>query len=320
MLSRLIGALSGAALTLSVALSTSVAAQQTSTLPEAVTTVEGITEYRLDNGLRVLLFPDPSKPQITVNVTYMVGSRHEGYGETGMAHLLEHLLFKGTPAHPDIVQELNERGAQPNGTTSYDRTNYFEIFPASSDNLEWALDLEADRMVNSFVAQADLESEMTVVRNEMEAGENSPLNILIERIKSTAYLWHNYGKSTIGARSDVENLPIERLQAFYRKYYQPDNAVLLVAGNFEADEALALIVEKFGSIPRPERTGSNVLYSTYTDEPTQDGERTVTLRRVGEVQYRLGLRPRRQPLGPSLPGARRDTAGHAVGSFCPTAP
>ena len=285
MSTRLNGALAGALLSLSVALPSPGTAQQTATLPEPVTAVEGITEYRLDNGLRVLLFPDPSKPQITVNITYMVGSRHEGYGETGMAHLLEHLLFKGTPDHPDIVQELNERGAQPNGTTSYDRTNYFEIFPASGDNLEWALDLEADRMVNSFVAAADLESEMTVVRNEMEAGENSPISILIERIKSTAYLWHNYGKSTIGARSDVENVPIERLQAFYRKYYQPDNAVLLVAGNFEADDALALIVEKFGSIPRPERTGSNILYPTYTDEPTQDGERTVTLRRVGEVQY-----------------------------------
>jgi zinc protease len=260
-------------------------AQQVATAPEVVATVEGITEYRLDNGLRVLLFPDPSKPQITVNITYMVGSRHEGYGETGMAHLLEHLLFKGTPDHSDIMQELTERGAQPNGTTSFDRTNYFEIFPASGDNLEWALDHEADRMVNSFVAQADLASEMTVVRNEMESGENSPLGILVERTMSTGYLWHNYGKSTIGARSDVEGVPIERLQAFYRKYYQPDNAMLVVAGNFDGDEALELITEKFGSIPRPERNGDSVLYPTYTDEPTQDGERTVTLRRVGDVQY-----------------------------------
>ncbi|MDH3422766.1 MAG: insulinase family protein, partial [Gemmatimonadota bacterium] len=270
--------------------------------------VEGITEYRLDNGLRVLLFPDPSKPQITVNITYLVGSRHEGYGETGMAHLLEHLLFKGTPTHTDIMQELTERGAQPNGTTSYDRTNYFEIFPASGDNLEWALDLEADRMVNSFVAAADLESEMTVVRNEMESGENSPLGILVERTMSTAYLWHNYGKSTIGARSDVEGVPIERLQTFYRKYYQPDNAMLVVAGNFEGEEALDLIAEKFGSIPRPERTGDNILYPTYTDEPTQDGERTVTLRRVGDVQYLTTLYH-------VPPGAHPDYAAVDVLSF-----
>jgi zinc protease len=260
-------------------------AQQTAADLQPVASVEGITEYRLDNGLRVLLFPDASKPQITVNITYMVGSRHEGYGETGMAHLLEHMLFKGTPTHQDIMQEQTERGARPNGTTIFDRTNYFEMFPASEDNLEWALDLESDRMVNSFVAKKDLDSEMTVVRNEMESGENNPLGILVERTLSTAYLWHNYGKSTIGARSDVENVPIERLQAFYRKYYQPDNALLIVAGNFDRDQALGLIVEKFGAIPRPERTGSNILYPTYTEEPTQDGERSVTLRRVGDTQF-----------------------------------
>jgi zinc protease len=278
----LLAALSAA---LPAALARPAAAQQSATALEPVTTVEGITEYRLDNGLRVLLFPDPSKPQITVNITYLVGSRHEGYGETGMAHLLEHLLFRGSTNHPDIDQELNERGAQPNGSTSYDRTNYFEIFPASADNLEWALDLEADRMVNSFVRAEDLESEMTVVRNEMESGENNASRILVERTMSTAYLWHNYGKTTIGARSDVENVPIERLRAFYEKHYQPDNAVLIVAGNFDADLALDLIVEKFGAIPRPERTGTDILYPTYTDEPTQDGERMVALRRVGELQY-----------------------------------
>ena len=259
-------------------------AQESAADLQPVTSVEGITEYRLDNGLRVLLFPDPSKPQVTVNITYFVGSRHEGYGETGMAHLLEHLVFKGTPDHPDIMKELTERGAQPNGTTWFDRTNYFEIFPASEENLEWALGLEADRMVNSFIAKKDLDSEMTVVRNEMEAGENSPFGILMERVLSTAYLWHNYGKSTIGARADVENVPIERLQAFYRKYYQPDNAMLVVAGNFDPEKALQMVVDNFASIQVPERVGSNILYPTYTREPTQDGERMVTLRRVGDVQ------------------------------------
>jgi zinc protease len=247
-------------------------------------TVEGITEYVLSNGLRVLLFPDATKPTTTVNVTYFVGSRHEAYGETGMAHLLEHLLFKGTPKHPNIPQELTERGARPNGTTWFDRTNYFETFPATEDNLEWALDLEADRMVNSFVAAKDLESEMTVVRNEFELGENSPFGVLLDRTLSTMYLWHNYGQSTIGARSDIESVPIERLQAFYRKYYQPDNAMLVIAGKFDAERALALVRQKFGSIPRPDRTGANRIYPTYTREPTQDGERRVTLRRVGDEQ------------------------------------
>ena len=254
-----------------------------------VASVEGITEYRLDNGLRVLLFPDPSQPRITVNITYLVGSRHEAYGETGMAHLLEHLLFQGTPNHPDITQELSERGAQPNGTTGPDRTNYFEVFPASEDNLEWALDLEADRMVNSFVAAEDLESEMTVVRNEMESGENNPLRILLQRVLSTGYLWHNYANSTIGARADVENVPIERLQAFYRKYYQPDNAVLVVAGDFDPAHALDVVVQEFAPIPRPDRQGDNILWPTYTREPTQDGERSVTLRRVGEVPITMAM-------------------------------
>ncbi|MCC6743258.1 MAG: insulinase family protein, partial [Acidobacteria bacterium] len=177
---------------------------------ERVTSVEGITEYRLANGLRVLLFPDQTKQTITVNITYLVGSRHENYGETGMAHLLEHLVFKGTPNHQNIPQELTQHGAQPNGTTSFDRTNYFETFAATDENLDWALDLEADRMVNSFIAKKDLDSEMTVVRNEFERGENSPSGILFQRIFSTAYLWHNYGKSTIGAKSDLENVPIDR--------------------------------------------------------------------------------------------------------------
>ncbi len=252
-----------------------------------VATVEGITEYRLGNGLRVLLFPDRSKQQITVNITYLVGSRHEGYGETGMAHLLEHLVFKGTPEHPDIAGELTERGAFPNGTTWFDRTNYFETFPATDDNLEWALDLEADRMINSFIAAEDLKSEMTVVRNEWERSENNPSRVLQQRVMSAAYDWHNYGNATIGARADIEQVPIDRLQAFYRKYYQPDNAILIVAGRFDPARALDLIVDKFGSIPRPERTGANQLFPTYTAEPAQDGERSVTLRRVGDVQLVL---------------------------------
>ncbi|MEZ5487207.1 MAG: pitrilysin family protein [Steroidobacteraceae bacterium] len=248
--------------------------------PVKVSSVEGITEYRLDNGLRVLLFPDPSKPTITVNVTYLVGSRHEGYGESGMAHLLEHLLFKGTPRFPNIPQQLTARGARPNGTTSYDRTNYFETFAATDDNLRWALDLESDRMVNSFVAAKDLQSEFSVVRNEFESGENDPSRVLLQRVMAAAYLWHNYGKSVIGSREDIERVPIDRLQAFYRQYYQPDNAVLTIAGRIDEAKALAWVQEFFGRIPRPAR----VLQPTYTVEPVQDGERQVTLRRVGDVQ------------------------------------
>ncbi|HZW63582.1 MAG TPA: pitrilysin family protein [Flavobacteriaceae bacterium] len=247
--------------------------------------VEGITEYMLDNGLKVLLFPDNSSQTITVNITYKVGSRHEGYGEKGMAHLLEHLLFKGTPNHPDIPEELSSHGARPNGTTWYDRTNYFETFNATDENLEWALDLEADRMLNSFIAKKDLDSEFSVVRNEFESGENSPSGVLMQKVISAAYLWHNYGKSTIGNKSDIERVPIENLKAFYKKYYRPDNAVLMVTGKFEKGKTLDLIVEKFGKLKNPDQP----LRDIPTVEPPQDGEKRVTLSRVGDLQILSAL-------------------------------
>jgi zinc protease len=260
-----------------------VSAQQAEKLPDGVTkvvSVEGVTEYRLANGLQILLYPDKSKQNVMVNITYHVGSRHEGYGETGMAHLLEHLVFKGTPKYGNIPAEMTKRGMAPNGTTSFDRTNYFAFFPPTGDNLEFYLDMEADRMVNSFIAKKDLDSEFSVVRNEMESGENNPTRILLERVRATAYQWHNYGKSTIGARSDVENVKIENLQAFYRKYYQPDNATLIVGGNFDVAKTLELINQKFGPIPKPSRT----LEPTWTTDPPQDGERQVIVRRVGDTQ------------------------------------
>ena len=244
-----------------------------------VTQVEGITEYVLDNGLQVLLFPDESQPTITVNITYRVGSRHEGRGEAGMAHLLEHMVFKGTPTYPNIWGALEDHGASFNGTTWVDRTNYYETLPASDKNLKFAIRMEADRMINSLIAAEELAKEMTVVRNEFEMGENSPAGVLSERMFSAAYLWHNYGKSTIGNRSDIERVPADNLRRFYKKYYQPDNATLLVAGRFEPQQALTLIKTHFGSIPSPERE----LEQTYTEEPAQDGARMVTLKRVGDV-------------------------------------
>lgn len=248
--------------------------------PELVTEVEGITEYRYENGVQVLLFPDDSKPQFTVNMTVLVGSRHEGYGESGMAHLLEHLLFKGTDTYPDTPKWLKDKGVlNMNGTTWYDRTNYYETLPASKENLEFAIHLEADRLLNSWVRGEDLASEMTVVRNEFERGENSPQTILFQRIMTNAFQWHNYGKSTIGNRSDIERVPIDRLRSFYRKYYQPDNIMVVVAGKFDKEQALELCNKYFGSLKRPTRE----LEKTYTEEPVQDGERLVTLRREGDV-------------------------------------
>jgi zinc protease len=296
---------------------TLVRAQQSATpaaaniaLPQGVqriTSVEGITEYSLPNGLKVLLFPDQSKQTITVNITYLVGSANENYGETGMAHLLEHLVFKGTPKHPNIPNELTEHGTRPNGTTFLDRTNYFETFAATDVNLNWALDLEADRMVNSFIAKKDLDSEMTVVRNEFESGENNPFRVTFQRTLGAAYEWHNYGKSTIGARADIENVPIDRLQAFYKKHYQPDNAVLLVAGKFDEAKMLELVNKYFAPIPKPTR----VIQKLYTNEPTQDGERNVTVRRVGDIQ--LALAAYHVPSGAHADSAAAQIATQALG-------
>jgi zinc protease len=254
------------------------------TLPQGVqkvTSIEGITEYAFPNGLHALLFPDNSKPKITVNVVYMVGSRNEGYGETGMAHLLEHMVFKTTKGGRELFKELTDHtGGNFNGTTSYDQTMYFETFNSGDENLRWALGLEADRMVNMTMEKKDLDTEMTVVRNEMEAGENSPLNVLHERVLAAAYNFHNYGKTVIGNRTDVEKVPIANLAVFYQKYYQPDNAELIVAGQFDESKALAMIAATIGAIPKPQR----VLAQPYTTEPTQEGERSVILRRVGNIQ------------------------------------
>ncbi len=271
------------ALALTLAAATSTSFSTFAKLPdgvEKVTSVEGITEYKLDNGLQVLVFPDKTQETVTVNIVYHVGSKHENYGETGMAHLLEHLVFKGTPNHPDIAKELTDHGAEPNGTTWFDRTNYFETFSATEENLNWALDLEADRMINSFIAKKDLDSEMTVVRNELENGENSPFRVLFQRLLATGFDWHNYGKSTIGARADLENVDISNLQAFYRKYYQPDNATLIVAGKVDEAELIKKVEQYFGDIKKPTR----VIPELYTEEPIQDGERKVVVRRTGDVQ------------------------------------
>src|SRR5438128_11933140 len=175
-------------------------------LPRRVVSIEGVTEYRLPNGLKVLTIPEPGADTITVHIVYLVGSRHEGYGEKGMAHLLEHMLFKGSKNFPDVKAELTKRGGRWNGTTSNDRTNYFETFSATAENLEWALAMEADRMVTSRVSRADLDSEMTVVRNEFEMGENNPGSVLFQRMQQLAYAWLNYGNPTIGHLAHIDRV------------------------------------------------------------------------------------------------------------------
>ena len=256
------------------------------TLPKAQTctfetSVEGVKAYNLPNGLKILLIPDVTQSNVAVNIVYNVGSRCEGYGETGMAHLIEHMLFKRSSKFVDIKKAIADKGAYANGTTWYDRTNYYEILPATDENLKWALEMEGDRMVTSAILQSDLDKEFSVVRNEFEIGENNPSSILMERVLSTAYLWHNYGKSTIGSKEDIERVPAVRLKKFYQKYYQPNNATLIVGGKFDEKQTLAWIEQYFASIPKP----TTIIDPTYTVEPPQDGERYVELRRNGDIQY-----------------------------------
>ena len=248
-------------------------------------------------GCEVLLFPDASQAKTTVNITYLVGSRMENYGETGMAHLLEHMVFKGTPSR---AQHHVRAGSARESTSTARRGSTAPItsrpFPpptrTSTSRWRWKPTAWSTRLSRS----KDLDSEMTVVRNEMERNENNAVRILIQRTMAAAYDWHSYGKDTIGARSDVEQVDIGRLQAFYRLYYQPDNAVLVVAGAFDPDKVLSLVSKYFGPIPKPTR----VLPRLYTEEPVQDGERQVTLRRVGNTQWLSDLYH-------TVPGAHPDS-------------
>lgn len=241
-----------------------------------VTVVEGVQELRLPNGLQVLLYPDSSRPQVSLNITYRVGSKHEGYGETGMAHLLEHMLFKGTARHRKILDLYINHGAQVNGTTWVDRTNYFATLPASDENLNFLLDVEADRMVNSLIAPEDLASEFTVVRNEFERTENDHGRVLVQNLTRQAFQWHGYGHPTIGNRSDIEKVPADRLRAFYNKYYRPENATLIVGGDFNLEYAKKAIEKYFGPLQNPKTP----IPATYTVEPPQEGPRHFVLERA----------------------------------------
>ncbi|HEX7314802.1 MAG TPA: pitrilysin family protein [Pyrinomonadaceae bacterium] len=255
------------------------------TLPDGVEFVaeeEGVREFRLANGLKLLLAENRVAPVATFLVLYRVGSRNEAVGHTGATHLLEHMLFKGTPTFnkakgTQVAATLQRVGADFNATTWYDRTNYFQTIP--SDALELAVHLEADRMRNSFIADEDRRSEMTVVRNELERGQNEPMLVLDEAVYATAFREHPYHHPTIGWRADVENVPTARLKEFYDTFYHPNNATVIAVGDFEESYALALVARYFNEVP----ASSEPIPEVYTDEPRQEGERRLIVRRAGEL-------------------------------------
>ena len=246
-----------------------------------VRTLENITEYALPNGLQVLLVPDNAKPVATVNMTYRVGSRHEGAGETGSAHLLEHMLFKASGTIKNPKNDMQAFGMRWNGTTSFDRTNYFASFLSNDSDaarrMDFMLGWLATMMTQAKFTQADLDSEMTVVRNEFERAENESGRVLGERMRAIAFSHHGYRHSVLGAKTDIENMPLDRLYGFYRKHYRPDNAALVIAGRFDVEAIKQKINAAFAPIARP--TTPPPL--TYTLDPVQDGERSVMLRRAG---------------------------------------
>jgi zinc protease len=248
-----------------------------------VKSLAGIWEYTLDaNGLQVLVKPDHSAPVVTFQVTYRVGSRNEVTGTTGATHLLEHLMFKGSehfndPAGNSIKQYLEATGGGFNANTSFDRTTYFATL--GKGHLEGYVAIEADRMRNLWLHEADREAEMTVVRNEFERGENNPQSALMKEVQAMVFMAHPYHHDTIGWRSDIEHVPIEKLRAFYDTFYWPDNATVSIIGDIEPPEALALVKKYYGAIPR----APQLLPEVYTVEPSQTGARRVTLERPGQL-------------------------------------
>lgn len=248
-----------------------------------VKSLGGIEEYRLDsNGLTVLLIPDHSAPVVTFQVTYQVGSRNEVAGTTGATHILEHLMFKGSENFNDlkgnsVKQYLERVGGQFNASTSFDRTNYFATL--GRDNLDGYVAIEADRMRHLWLHDPDRQSEMTVVRNEYERGKNDPESVLLEEVTAAAYVALPYHHPTIGWKSDIEHVPIEKLREFYDTFYWPNNATVTVVGDVDAPATLASIKKHYGVYSH----SPGPIPAIYTEEPPQSGDRRVIVKRPGEL-------------------------------------
>lgn len=248
-----------------------------------VRSLGGIEEYRLDsNGLQVLIKPDHSAPVATFNIVYRVGSRNEVTGTTGATHLLEHLMFKGSDAFNDgkgnsLDQYLERVGGSYNAMTSQDRTNYYATVGRAS--LEDYIAIEADRMRNLWLHDSDRQAEMTVVRNEYERGKNNPFVVLMDEVSAAAYQALPYHHSTIGWKSDIENVPIEKLRAFYDTFYWPNNATAILVGDVDVRTALTMIQKHFGNYARSPKPIPQI----YTEEPEQTGPRRVTVKQPGQL-------------------------------------
>ncbi len=261
------------------------------TMPANVEFIEslgGISQYRLkSNGMTILLSQNHAAPVITFMVVYHIGSRNEAPGNTGSAHLLEHMIFnKSTEnfgrarGHKTFQEVLYEAGADygsTNMTTWYDRMTGYSTLP--SDKLELAMKIEADRLGRALILDEERRSEMSVVRNEYEIGENNPGRVLNKEVIAAAIRAHPYHWTTIGYRSDIEGVSTEKLRDHYKTFFWPDNAEAILVGDFDVDDALALFAGEFGTFPRSTRPIPRVI----TQEPPQEGERRVVVERPGSV-------------------------------------
>ncbi|HEV8666736.1 MAG TPA: pitrilysin family protein [Candidatus Paceibacterota bacterium] len=251
----------------------------------------GVDEYQLSNGLRVLYKKDSGAPVVAVCITFHVGSRNESAGVTGSTHILEHLLFKDSEKFKkengnSITDYLEWFGALMNATTWLDRTNYFEMVP--KERLAEALEMEADRLRGSLFNDADLASEMTVVRNEFERSRNNPFELLDEEVQYKMFEKHPYRIPTIGLKEDIEGSTAAKLRTFYDTFYWPNNATLSVFGDVSWKDVEKEVVKYFGPIPKAPHT----IPQLKVKEPAQTKPRSVHVKKamgvsIAELAYKV---------------------------------
>jgi zinc protease len=242
---------------------------------------ELVKEYRLDNGLKVLIIEEHKAPVATFQVWYRVGSRNEPAGKSGLSHLLEHMMFKGTSKYgpAELSRIVQKNGGIDNAYTTKDYTAYFELF--SSDRISLSIDLESDRMQNLTMDPEEMISERSVVMEERRMRyEDDPQNSLFEEVVAEAFKVHPYHRPVIGWMSDIGSIERDDLYHYYKTYYAPDNAVIIIVGDVNAEKIIEEVKESFGEIPAgPARK------DVTSEEPEQRGEKRVVLKREAELPY-----------------------------------
>jgi zinc protease len=242
---------------------------------------ENVFETVLPNGLKVILLENHKAPLVTFQVWYRVGSRNEAWGRTGLSHMLEHMMFKGTEkvGPEEFSRIIQENGGNDNAFTSRDYTAYFENI--STDRVQVSIDLESDRMQNLLLREQDFRTERMVVMEERRLRtEDNPQANLQEHMEATAFLTSPYHWPTIGWKEDIERFTLDDLKAYYRTYYNPMNAILIVVGDFKREELFPKIEKAFGSIPK------GIAPNQERDvDPKQIGERRIFVKKEAQLPY-----------------------------------